>query len=156
MLHTQTRCKSVHGFSAGQKHYGKSGMGRGPPSLRAAAGLLLAKPSINMLKFTQQSATLRKYSALVLIIGGNTVTSCVGWLSILYQVLTLVWCLVISQFTHESKTANPIHNKNRTSAILLVTLGKWKEVFNTLQLLLLGTLTTSCSRHHYSTITITY
>ena len=48
------------------------------PSLRAAAGLLLAKPSINMLKFTQQSATLRKYSALVLIIGGNTVTSCVG------------------------------------------------------------------------------
>ena len=53
-------------------------MGRGPPSLRAAAGLLLAKPSINMLKFAQQSAKLRKYSALVLIIEGNTVTSCVG------------------------------------------------------------------------------
>ena len=35
-------------------------------------------PCINMLEFTQQSAMLHKYSALVLIIGGNTVTSCVG------------------------------------------------------------------------------
>ena len=31
-----------------------------------------------MLEFTQQSAMLQKSSALVLIIGGNTVTSCVG------------------------------------------------------------------------------
>ena len=43
-LHAETRCRSVHarGFTAGQKKYGKSGLGhravvgRGPPGLRAA------------------------------------------------------------------------------------------------------------------------
>lgn len=35
-------------------------------------------PCINMLEFTQQSAMLQKSSALVLIIGENTVTSYVG------------------------------------------------------------------------------